>query len=206
MNGIALTVLISPQLPKLFGFSIEGGWSVARAMGNSEKAVLNGKKANWVAFAVGAGTLAVILVREELPAAYPEYCLPWLARPQQSGVFPISLRVPACRSWVPFRKGCRHSTIPWINSYADIGPVVTGGLACRARVVRRHECAFSRVYAARDAAANVDPNQEMVGTRSCPIWLPDSFQGFPISSSSSRASRGRSCRRSNSVDRSSRCF
>ena len=59
MNGIALTVRIS-QLPKLFGFSIEGDgplrelWAIAEA-------ILNGK-ANWIAFVVGAGTLAVILL------------------------------------------------------------------------------------------------------------------------------------------------
>src|SRR6516165_11513935 len=56
MNGIALTVLIS-QLPKLFGFSVEDTgplrelWAVV-SLG------LDGK-ANWAAFAIGAGTLAV---------------------------------------------------------------------------------------------------------------------------------------------------
>src|SRR5499433_2811141 len=59
MNGIALTVLIS-QLPKLFGFSIDSAgplrnlWAIAEA--------ILGGKANWTAFAIGAGTLAIILL------------------------------------------------------------------------------------------------------------------------------------------------
>src|SRR5260221_6777286 len=59
MNGIALTVLIS-QLSKLVGLSIEGDGPLREllAMG---RAVLGGK-ANWVAFAIGAGTLTVILL------------------------------------------------------------------------------------------------------------------------------------------------
>src|SRR3984957_20622257 len=59
MNGIALTVLIS-QLPKLLGFKISSAgplrdlWSIAGAIA--------GGKVNWVEFALGAGTLAVILL------------------------------------------------------------------------------------------------------------------------------------------------
>src|SRR5688572_3502642 len=59
MNGIALVVLIS-QLPKLFGFSIESSgplrdvWAIAQAFVDD--------KANWVAAALGAGTLALILL------------------------------------------------------------------------------------------------------------------------------------------------
>ena len=62
MNGIALTVLVS-QLPKLFGFSIkdEGPlrdlWAIAGAIGDG--------KSNWVGFAIGLGTLIVILLLKD---------------------------------------------------------------------------------------------------------------------------------------------
>ena len=59
MNGIALTVLIS-QLPKLFGFSIESDGPVRNLLAIGT-AVPDGR-ANWTAFLVGAGTLAVILL------------------------------------------------------------------------------------------------------------------------------------------------
>src|SRR5689334_4534257 len=59
MNGIALTVLIS-QLPKLFGFSIESDGPL-RSLWAIGQAIIGGR-ANWTAFAVGAGTLAVILL------------------------------------------------------------------------------------------------------------------------------------------------
>src|SRR5690348_2084949 len=58
MNGIALTVLVG-QLPKLFGFSVPGDSLPQRAWGFLQ-AVAAGKT-NWVALAVGAGTLAIIL-------------------------------------------------------------------------------------------------------------------------------------------------
>jgi MFS superfamily sulfate permease-like transporter len=59
MNGIALTVLIS-QLPKLLGLEISSAgplrdlWSIAGAIA--------GGKVNWLEFALGAATLAVILL------------------------------------------------------------------------------------------------------------------------------------------------
>src|SRR5215831_9753638 len=59
MNGIALTVLIS-QLPKLFGFSIAGVGPI-RDLARIGHGILGGE-ANWTSFAVGAGTLVVILL------------------------------------------------------------------------------------------------------------------------------------------------
>ena len=59
MNGIALTVLIS-QLPKLFGFSIDGAGPLRDLVRITEGIV--GGQVNWTSFAVGAGTLAAILL------------------------------------------------------------------------------------------------------------------------------------------------
>jgi len=59
MNGIALTVLIS-QLPKLFGFSIDGAGPL-RDLVRITQGILGGQ-VNWTSFAVGAGTLAAIFL------------------------------------------------------------------------------------------------------------------------------------------------
>src|SRR6185369_5264101 len=59
MNGIALTVLLS-QTPKLFGFKIESEGPL-RDFIAIVQGILGGK-VNWTAFAIGAGTLMVILV------------------------------------------------------------------------------------------------------------------------------------------------
>ena len=60
MNGIALTVLIS-QLPEAVRHSRSKHAARCATLGRSRQAVLDGK-ANWTAFAIGAGTLAVILL------------------------------------------------------------------------------------------------------------------------------------------------
>src|SRR5262249_56063796 len=59
MNGIALAVVIS-QFPKVFGFSIDGDGPLRKlwAIGG---AVLSGRT-NLTAFAIGAGTLAGLLL------------------------------------------------------------------------------------------------------------------------------------------------
>src|SRR5262245_46279372 len=58
MNGIALTVLVS-QLPKLFGFSVEGDGLLREIAGFAHG--VGGGRTNVAALGVGAGTLAVIL-------------------------------------------------------------------------------------------------------------------------------------------------
>ena len=79
----------------------------------------------------------------------------------------------------PGLAGLRH---PWIT-YADIAPVLIGGFAI-ALVSFADTSVLSRAYAAR-TGTYVDPNQEMVGLGAANL-AAGFFQGFPISSSSSR--------------------
>jgi high affinity sulfate transporter 1 len=177
MNGIALTVLIS-QLPKLFGFKIDGVgpvkdlWAIANA-------VLEGKT-NWAAFAVGAATLAVILLLKG-HKRIPGILVAVVGATVAVGVLDLGARADvAILGSLP--QGLPAFAIPWITA-ADIVPVVIGGCAV-ALVSFADTSVLSRVYAAR-TRTYVNPNQEMVGLGVANL-AAGFFQGFPISSSSSR--------------------
>ena len=177
MNGIALTVLIS-QLPKLFGFSIENDgplrnlWAIAEA--------ILGGKANWTAFAVGAGSLAVILLLKNTKRV-PGILVAVIGATVIVGALDLGARADISVLG-PLPRGLPVFAIPWIN-YEDIVPVVIGGAAV-ALVSFADTSVLSRSYAARTRMA-VDPNQEMVGLGAANL-AAGFFQGFPISSSSSR--------------------
>ena len=79
-------------------------------------------------------------------------------------------------------QGLPAFAIPWIG-YADLIPVLVGGSAV-ALVSFADTSVLSRVYAAR-THTYIDPNQEMVGLGVANL-ATGLFQGFPISSSSSR--------------------
>jgi high affinity sulfate transporter 1 len=177
MNGIALTVLIS-QLPKAFGVSIESGGPLRNLWALSE-AVLGGR-ANWVDFAIGSGTLAVILLLKTSKR------VPGILIAVAGATAIVAALHLAERADVsvlgPLPQGLPAFTIPWLTS-ADIVPVLIGGCAV-ALVSFADTSVLSRAYAAR-TAANVDPNQEMIGLGAANL-AAGFFQGFPISSSSSR--------------------
>ena len=177
MNGIALTVLIS-QLPKLFGFSVESIGPL-RDLQAIADAIFDGR-ANWAAFAIGAGTLAVILLLRN-SKRLPGVLIAVVGATAIVGAFDLGVRanVPVLG---PLPQGLPGFAIPWITS-ADIVPVLLGGCAV-ALVSFADTSVLSRAYAAR-TGVNVDPNQEMVGLGAANL-AAGFFQGFPISSSASR--------------------
>jgi len=177
MNGIALTVLIS-QLPKLFGFSVDGDGPLRKLWAIGE-AVLDGKM-NSTAFAVGAGTLAVILLLKNSKHV-PGILIAVIGATAIVGALDLAARADVSVLG-PLPQGLPGFAIPWI-SYADIVPVLIGGGAV-ALVSFADTSVLSRAYAAR-TGQNIDPNQEMVGLGAANL-AAGFFQGFPISSSSSR--------------------
>jgi high affinity sulfate transporter 1 len=177
MNGIALTVLIS-QLPKLFGFSIEGAGPL-RDIVRITEAILDGK-ANWTAFAVGAGTLALILLLKPYKRI-PGLLIAVVAATVVVGVLDLGDSA-GVKVLGPLPQGLPSFVLPWIEP-AHLGQIVIGGAAV-AMVAFADTSVLSRTYAAKTGTV-VDPNQEMIGMGAANL-AGGLFQGFPISSSSSR--------------------
>jgi high affinity sulfate transporter 1 len=177
MNGIALTVLIS-QLPKMAGFSIESSGPV-RDAARIVDAVLRGQ-VNWTAFAVGATTLAAILVLKRFKRI-PGLLIAVVGATVLVGVLALDTSA-GVKVLGPLPQGLPSFALPWID-FADLQHVVIGGCAV-AMVAFADTSVLSRTYAARTRSL-VDPNQEMIGLGAANL-AAGLFQGFPISSSSSR--------------------
>jgi high affinity sulfate transporter 1 len=177
MNGIALTVLLS-QVPKLLGFSIESQgplrdlWSIGNGVASG--------RTNWIAFAIGAGTLAVIFLLKRSKAV-PGILIAVIGATVIVGG--LGLAESAGISVLgTLPRGLPSFQIPWIAA-ADFATVLSGGLAV-ALISFADTSVLSRAYAAR-TRTYVDPNQELVGLGAANL-AAGFFQGFPISSSSSR--------------------
>ena len=177
MNGIALTVLIS-QLPKLFGVSIDSDgplrnlWRIARSV--------VGGQPNWATFAIGASTLAVILLLKPFKRV-PGILIAVVAATIAVGTLDLGATM-GVKVLGPLPRGLPSFAVPWM-SLADLGAVVIGGCAV-ALVSFADTSVLSRVYAAK-TRTYVDPSQEMIGLGAANL-AAGFFQGFPISSSSSR--------------------
>jgi high affinity sulfate transporter 1 len=177
MNGIALAVIVS-QCPKLFGIAIQGDGPPAQAAAFAQ-ALWHGRF-NAAAFGVGAGALALILLLKRWPRM-PGMLIAIVAATAAVMVFDLD-RLHGVGVLGSLPQGLPSPALPWIG-WADLLPVLGGALAV-ALVAFADTSVLSRSYAHR-LRQPVDPNQELValGATNLAVGL---FQGFPISSSSSR--------------------
>jgi high affinity sulfate transporter 1 len=177
MNGIALTVLIS-QLPKLFGFSIENDGPL-RSLWAIADAILEGRT-NWVAFAIGLGTLIVILLLKN-SKRLPGILIAVVGATTVVGALDLASHH-GVAILGPLPQGLPGFAAPLIGT-SDIWPVVIGGCAV-ALISFADTSVLSRAFAAR-LGTHADPNQELVALGAANL-ATGVLQGFPISSSSSR--------------------
>jgi high affinity sulfate transporter 1 len=177
MNGIALTVLIS-QLPKLFGFSIESHGPVTNVI-QIVRSVAEGRT-NTTSFAIGAGALVLILLLKRWPRV-PGLLLAVIGATAVVGAFDLATTA-GVRVLGSLPQGLPSFALPSI-SLSDLRAVAIGGCAV-ALVAFADTSVLSRTYAAR-LKSPVDPSQELIGLGAANL-AAGLFQGFPISSSSSR--------------------
>jgi len=177
MNGIALTVLLSP-LPALFGFTVKGD-GLLRESHSFVAGVLAGRT-NGVSLALGGGTLLLIGLlshSKRIPGV--------LLSVVSSTVIVSALNLATgfgVRVLGPLPRGLPAVAVPWTGP-DDILPVLLGGSAI-ALVSFADTSVLSRTYAAR-LGDRIDPNQEMVGLGAANL-VAGLFQGLPISASASR--------------------
>ncbi len=148
MNGIALTVLIS-QLPKLFGVSIESAGPL-RDLWRIATSVVGGG-ANWTAFVVGAGTLAVILPLKRFKRI-PGVLIAVVAATVAVGMLDLGQSA-GVKVLGPLPQGLPSFAVPWIRSRRHR----RGGdrrLCRRPGIVRRHQCPLPRLCGARPATTS----------------------------------------------------
>jgi len=177
MNGIALTVLIS-QLHKLFRFSVDGN-NALPASAAFVQGVVNGQT-NFVALVIGAATLIFILAFKRYKR-FPSILVAVVAATVVTGYFDLATRA-GILVVGQLPQGLPSFTLPVVN-LEDLGPLLVGAIAI-AVVSFADTSVLSRTYAGR-SGAYVDPNQEMIGLGAANI-ASGFFQGFSISSSSSR--------------------
>lgn len=177
MNGIALTVLIS-QLPKMLGFKIETSGPL-RNLYRIGESIIDGKT-NYTSLFIGLGTLIVIMFLKRYKRV-PGILIAVVAATFITGFYHLDelYNVKVLGS-LPL--GLPSFAFPLIN-LDDVKDIVIGGFAV-ALVSFADTSVLSRIYAAK-TKSNVDPNQEMIGLGAANL-AAGFFQGFPISSSSSR--------------------
>jgi high affinity sulfate transporter 1 len=177
MNGLALTILVS-QLPKLFGFKVEGEGLIHEFTG-FVKGLANGE-AVAAAAAVGIVGIALILILQRWLPKVPAVLIMVVLAIAAASIFNLADHGVSLVGVLP--KGFPPLTIPHIRR-SDVGPLFAGALGI-ALVSLADTISTASAFGAR-TGQEINGNQEMIGIGVANL-AAGLFQGFPVSTSGSR--------------------
>ena len=177
LNGLALTILVG-QLPKLFGFKVEGEGLIAEFTG-FVKGLAHGE-AVAAAAAVGIAGIAVILVLQRWLPKVPAVLVMVVAAIAATTVFSLADHGVSLVGVLP--KGFPPLTIPHVR-LSDLGLLFAGALGI-SLVSLADTISTASAFAAR-TGQEINGNQEMIGIGAANL-AAGLFQGFPVSTSGSR--------------------
>jgi high affinity sulfate transporter 1 len=177
MNGLALTILVG-QLPKLFGFSVDGDGFLAEVAGFA-KGLANGQAVP-AALTIGLVGLALIFGLKRWLPRIPGVLVAVVVSILAATIFALGERGVSLVGVLP--SGFPPLTIPKVG-WSDIAPLVGGALGI-ALVSLTDTISTASAFAAR-SGDEVDGSREMIGIGAANI-AAGLFQGFPVSTSGSR--------------------
>jgi high affinity sulfate transporter 1 len=172
MNGLAITIIVG-QLPKLSGFSTDADSFVEEV----REFVTNFDQRNSTALAMGIATLAVLLLLPRVSRVIPAVLVAVVGATVVTALFDLDLSTVGT-----LPEGLPVPAVPW-TSIGDVGPLLIAAVGITL-VSLTDTIALSTSFNAK-RGEQVKPNQEMIGIGSANI-AAGFFQGFAISSSSSR--------------------
>jgi high affinity sulfate transporter 1 len=177
MNGLALTILVG-QLPKLFGFSVDGDGFLPELTGFA-RGLADGETVG-AALAVGVfGLVVIVSLQHWLPKA-PGVLVSVVASVLAADAFDLAERGVDVVGVLP--QGFPPFTVPDIG-LSDIG-LLAGGALGIALVSLTDTISTASSFAAR-SGDEVDGEKEMIGIGAANL-AAGLFQGFPVSTSGSR--------------------
>ena len=177
MNGLALTILVG-QLPKLFGFSVDGDGFIAELKGFLS-GVANGDTVP-LALAVGLFGLALILILQRWLPRVPGVLVAVVLSILAASVFHLADHDVSLVGVLP--QGFPPLTVPHVQ-FADLGPLAVGALGIA--LVSLTDTISTASAFARRTGQEIDGNREMIGIGTANL-AAGLFQGFPVSTSGSR--------------------
>jgi len=177
MNGLALTILVG-QLPKLFGFSVDGDGFRAELSG-FVRGVADGETLG-AALAIGVFGLALILILGHWLPKIPGVLAAVVLSVAASAAFDLAGRGVDVVGVLP--QGLPPFTLPRVG-LSDLGLLVGGAFGI-ALVSLADTISTASAFADR-SGDEVDGRGEMIGIGAANL-AAGLFQGFPVSTSGSR--------------------